>query len=69
MENILDKYNKNNLYPKETPRNINKKLYNNNKQVTTKEILIYQRYIGSLLYLALKTRPDIAFLVQYCTRY
>ena len=65
---ILEKYNKNNLYPKNNPLTANK-LQGNNQKALQEEITIYQQYIGSLLYLALKTRPDIALTVQYCARY
>jgi len=65
---ILEKYNKNNLYPKNNPLTANK-LQGNIQKALQEEITIYQQYIGSLLYLALKTRPDIAFTVQNCARY
>ena len=67
--NILEKYNKNNLYPKNNPLPTEKLRGNNNNKATQAEKTIYQKYIGSLLYLALKTRPDIAFAVQYYARY
>jgi len=66
--NILEKYNKTNLYPRNNPLPTEKLRANNNK-ASKEEINLYQKYIGSLLYLALKTRPDIAFPVQYCARY
>jgi len=66
--NILEKYNKNNLYLKNNPLPANK-LQGNNQKALQEEITIYQQYIGSLLYLALKTRPNITFTVQYCVRY
>jgi len=67
-KNILEKYNKNNLYPKNNPLPANK-LQGNTQQASNEEITKYQTYVGSLLYLALKTRPDITFAVQYCARY
>jgi hypothetical protein len=66
--NILEKYNKINLYPKNNPLPSNK-LQGNNLKASKEDISLYQQYIGSLLYLALKTRPDITFPVQYCARY
>jgi len=44
-------------------------LWGNNNKATQAEITIYQKYVESLLYLALKTRLDIAFLIQYYARY
>jgi len=66
--NILEKYNKINLYPKNNPLP-NNKLEGNKLKASKEDISLYQQYIGSLLYLALKTRPDITFPVQYCARY
>jgi len=68
IRNILEKYNKNNIYPKNNPLPANK-LQGNNQKALQEEITIYQQYIGLLLYLALKIRPNIAFAVQYYTRY
>jgi len=68
IRNILEKYNKNNLYPKSSLLPT-EKLRGNDNKATQAEITIYQKYVGLLLYLALKTRPDIAFSVQYCARY
>jgi len=66
--NILEKYNKINLYPKNNPLP-SSKLQGNKLKASKEDISLYQQYIGSLLYLALKTRPDITFPVQYCARY
>ncbi|AEO62229.1 uncharacterized protein THITE_2041100, partial [Thermothielavioides terrestris NRRL 8126] len=57
INSILEKYKKNNLYLSNTLIDLNNKLYKN------QDIKIYQQEIGSLLYLALKTRLDIAFAV------
>jgi hypothetical protein len=45
--NILEKYNKNNLYPKSNPLPANK-LQGNTQQALNEEISQYQKYIGSL---------------------
>jgi hypothetical protein len=66
--NILNKYNKEHLYPVNTPIT-GEKLLKNIKQATQSDIKLYQQQIGSLLYLALKTRPDIAFATQQCAKY
>ena len=60
--NILEKYNKINLYPKNNPLP-NNKLEGNKLKALKEDISLYQQYIGSLLYLALKIRPDIIFPV------
>jgi hypothetical protein len=67
-KNIIKKYNKEELPLRKSPtRNI--KLYKNNGQATYKETVEYQRYVGSILYLAVKTRPDIAYPIQRCAKY
>jgi hypothetical protein len=45
------------------------KLKKNNTSVSPSDINNYQKQIGSLLYLALKTRPNITFATIYYTRY
>jgi hypothetical protein len=60
---LLEKYNKNNLYPSNIPFNNGVKLRKNELKALLEEITLYQQYIGSLLFLAIKTRPDIAFIV------
>lgn len=68
INNILTKYNKDKLPPRKSPSRMIK-LYKNEGKARYEDITQYQRYIGSLLYLALKTRPDIAYPVQYCAKY
>ena len=66
---ILDLYNKQQTRGVTTPYQPGVKLIKNKLQASQDEITDYQRQIGSLLYLALKTRPDITFSVIKCSRY
>jgi hypothetical protein len=66
---LLEKYNKNNLYPSNIPFDNGVKLRKNELKALLEEITLYQQYIGSLLFLAIKTRPDIVFIVQNCAKY
>src|SRR4030095_16978596 len=66
--NILIKYNKDHLYPVNTP-STGEKLLRNTGEATQGDIKLYQQQVGYLLYLALKTRPDIAFATQQCAKY
>jgi hypothetical protein len=73
---IIDSYNKNvpnqlGLYnkPQDIPGVPGLKLYKNTEKATLQEIEVYQSQVGSLIYLALKTRPDITFAVNYCARF
>ena len=63
--NSLGLYNK----PTNIPGEPGLKLHKNKLQATAEEIEEYQKQIGSLIFLALKTRPDIAFAVNYCVRF
>ena len=67
---ILERFNiYNNHKPAQIPGDPGIKLRKNNSQASTYDIHEYQKQIGSLLYLALKTRPDITFPVIYCSRF
>jgi hypothetical protein len=66
---LLDKYSKNNLYPCNIPFDNGIKLRKNELNALLKEITLYQQYIGSLLFLVIKTRPNITFIVQNCAKY
>ena len=54
---------------KKTPRQLGIKLYKNNKIIENKIIAQYQSEIGLLLYLLLKTRPDITFNLNLEARF
>lgn len=67
---ILNKFGIYNKYkPVQIPGDPGIKLKKNNTQANIQDIHEYQKQIGSLLYLALKTRPDITFPVIYCSRF
>ena len=65
---MLTTFNKGTLHPVKTPAT-KEKLIKNTGQATNQEINQYQQYVGSLLYLGLKTRIDIAFTVQNYAKY
>jgi hypothetical protein len=69
---LLSKFNitnNNNYKPSLTPGTPGIKLRKNTEQASNKDINNYQKQIGSLLFLALKTRLDIAYNVCYCARF
>src|SRR5271157_5540695 len=66
---ILQQYDKTGSKPVGTPFEAGVKLRKAVTQASQTEIRSYQQQIGSLLYLALKTRPDITFAVSKCSRY
>lgn len=68
-QEILNKYNKRDTKGYDTPYESGVKLRSSTTQASQEEIKDYQRQIGALLYLSLKTRPDIAFSVAKCSRY
>jgi hypothetical protein len=65
----LDKYSKNNLYPCNILFDNRIKLRKNELNALLEEITLYQQYIGLLLFLVIKTRPNIVFIVQNYTKY
>jgi len=71
-EKLLAKYNIYNskeYRPAKIPGTPGAKLLKNTAQATVSRISQYQKEVGSLLYLALKTRPDITHAVIYCSRF
>jgi hypothetical protein len=72
IDKILSKfdiYDNNNYKPKQTPGESGIKLCKNPTTASNTDIKQYQQETGSILYLALKTRPDIAFAISNCSRY
>jgi hypothetical protein len=55
--------------PCNTPGIAGLRLHKNKYTATEANILEYQKQIGSLLYLALKSRAEIAYSVCYCARF
>ena len=68
-QDIINKYNKQDLIPISTPINLGVQLIKSNTQANKEDIKLYQQQIGALLYLALKTRPDITYAVNKCSRF
>ncbi|KFY67852.1 hypothetical protein V497_00175, partial [Pseudogymnoascus sp. VKM F-4516 (FW-969)] len=69
IQKVLDRFNINNKSPKYTPIKANIKLEPNKEQATPKEIKWFQMAIGSLLYLAMATRPDITYATILLARF
>ena len=72
-ESILQKYGMSDAKPVKTPVSVNSKLLNASEESELVDQSLYQSAVGSLLYLATRTRPDISFAVNnvacYCLKY
>ena len=71
-EKLLSKfniYNNTQYKPIQIPGQPGVKLKKSTTTASLEDIKEYQKQIGSLLFSALKTRPDITFPVIYCSRY
>ncbi len=69
LNNIIIKYNKQDLLPVTTPSKIGVRL-EKNKEIATKEnIQKYQKEVRALLYLSIKTRPNITYTVNKYARF
>ena len=60
---ILEKYNKKGLNPVSTPAEQGIRLEKAKIQANLDDIKTFQQQVGALIYLATKTRPDIAYAV------
>ncbi|KAK3876705.1 hypothetical protein Pcinc_018517 [Petrolisthes cinctipes] len=69
IENILKKFGMEDSKPVETPADPNQKVCKATDECTIFDKEQYQSAVGSLLYLSVKTRPDIAYAVNSVTRY
>lgn len=69
IDKILNKYNKVNLIPSKTPIDIGVKLEKNLDKALDIDITAYQQEIGAILYLAIKTRADIAYTINRLARF
>jgi hypothetical protein len=69
IEKILVKYNMETSNPIYTPMDSKAKIELNKEQASKETIKLFQGIIGSLLYIALGTRPDIAFSVIKLARF
>ena len=69
IRDILAKYNKQGLSPVSTPAEAGIRLNKNQNQASSKQVLLYQQYVGSLIYLTTHTRPNLAYSVYSCARH
>jgi len=69
LKTILKRFNKDKLNPISTPIELGLQLNKNNEQANKEDITKYQQQVGSLIYLAIKTRPDIVYAVNRCARF
>jgi hypothetical protein len=69
VKKMLDRFKMENAYEVSTPADSNVVLEVNDGTSKPVNQTLYQSIIGSLLYLALTTRPDIQLAVGICARY
>jgi hypothetical protein len=69
VQNLLIRFNKANIRPYNIPIEVGIKLKKSDYKATPSEIKLFQQQVGALLYLAIKTRPDIATAINQCSRY
>ena len=68
-ESVLQKCGMNEAKPIKTPVNVNSKLLNTSEESELVDQSLYQSAVRSLLYLATRTRPNIAFAVNNVARF
>ena len=72
IEKVLERFNMSESKPQNTPmitRQVRSRISNDQKLTQTKRVEVpFREVIGSLLYLANVTRPDIAYAVNYLSR-
>lgn len=69
IDNLLNKFNKTNLYPTKNPLAQGVKLTKNIDQASKEDIKEYQKQIGSLIYLTTATRADLAYPIGLLARF
>ncbi|RKF60525.1 Retrovirus-related Pol polyprotein from transposon TNT 1-94 [Golovinomyces cichoracearum] len=66
---MLTRFQKENVKPVSSPVELGVNMQPSTEQASHGETHRYQQQVGSLIYLAMNTRPDIAFAVNRCARY
>ena len=69
IRNLLERFNKQNIRPSNTPYSIGLKLRKSNSTASNKEINYFQQQIGSIIYASTKTRPDITYAINRLSQY
>lgn len=69
INNLLIRFNKQNIRPSKTPYTIGLKLKKADLEAKKEEITLFQQQIGSILYASIKTRPDITYAVNRLSQY
>jgi hypothetical protein len=68
VKKILTKYELQSLNPSVTPMETKNESTEHTDNVSQELKSLYQQYIGSLMYLSVSTRPDLAYAVSNCAR-
>ena len=66
---LLERFGKNSLRPVSSPVELGVNLEPSIEKADQQSLKAYQQQVGSLIYLAINTRPDISFAVNRCARY
>ena len=69
IDKLIDKFELTDALPVATPSDVNVTLMKNDGISKPVDKLFYQSLVGSFLYIALATRPDIQFAVSTVTKY
>lgn len=69
IQQVLNRYGMNNCNPVSTPSDLNTKLVKDDGQSKTVDANLYRAIVGSLLYISIATRPDIANAVGVVSRF
>ena len=69
INRILNRYNKNDLKPSNTPYLLGLKLEQNLEKAPESNINQFQQEISSLIYITIFTRPDLTFSVNFLARF
>ena len=66
---LLERFDKQTVRPVTSPVELGINLEKSQEEPSNENIRKYQQQVGSLIYLAINTRPDISFAVNRCARY